>query len=108
MKDSALGLYILDDQNNPIKANDVLEWGKFFEQTGRRQVARTNIGNVLISTVFLGIDHGWMENEPVLFETMIFNLPEEEDEYQTRCSTWQQALEMHNEAVRYVEAKLAL
>jgi hypothetical protein len=35
-------------------------------------VAKTQIGKYLVSTVFLGLDHGW-EGDPLWFETMVFN-----------------------------------
>lgn len=50
---------------------DVLEWAKAFEGTDR-VVRRTRINRILISTVFLGLDHSWGEGAPVLWETMVF------------------------------------
>lgn len=51
--------------------DDLLEWGKFME-SGDRIVAKTQIDEVLVSTVFLGLDHNFGPGEPLLFETMIF------------------------------------
>jgi hypothetical protein len=51
---------------------------------------------VEVSTVFLGLDHAWGKGPPMLFETMIFG--GEHDQYQERCSTWEQAEEMHRRA----------
>jgi len=63
-------------------------------------VARSKIGDVQISTVFLGIDHSWDNGPPVLFETMVFG--GNHDQYQERCSTWKQAEDMHERACALV------
>lgn len=68
-----------------------------------RRVDESQIGNYRISTVFLGIDHNWNDyGPPILFETMIFGPHFERDEYQTRCATWNEALEMHITAIDFV------
>jgi len=38
-----------------------VEWATWFE-TGDRRVARKEIGDIAISTVFLGIDHNFLDN----------------------------------------------
>jgi hypothetical protein len=65
-----------------------------------RRVAKTEIGPVTISTVFLGLDHGLGDGPPRLFETMIFG--GEHDEYQDRCSTWEEAEAQHEVACALV------
>lgn len=61
------------------------------------RVAKTEIGGALVSTVFLGIDHQCDEGPPLLFETMVFGGPL--DEEQERCSTWAEAEEQHRRMV---------
>lgn len=61
-----------------------------------------HVGPLFVSTVFLGLDHNISTlidpaAEPLLFETMIFD--ELQDNYQTRCTTWDQAEFMHQAAV---------
>jgi len=56
-------------------------------------VKSTNISDILISTVFLGIDHAFGRGEPILFETMIFGGPD--DGAQWRYKTWGEAEEGH-------------
>ena len=91
-------LYILK-YRKPIPCNDLMKWGKWFENTHRR-VRRTQINeHLFISTVFLGIDHGWNDNLE-LFETMVFKNGEGQDCY--RCDTWRNALKQHWEIVRLV------
>jgi hypothetical protein len=63
-----------------------------------RTVARTERHDIIVSTVFLGIDHSFGSRpDPQIFETMIFG--GEHSGHQTRCSTWNQAQENHSMAV---------
>jgi hypothetical protein len=81
----------------------MLEWAKWFENVDNRRVAQTNVGAANISTVFLGINHRFGDDDPpILFETMIFG--GEHDEYQERCSTWDEAEAMHMRAVELVKS----
>ena len=60
-----------------------------------RTVAKSTIGDYLVSTVFLGLDHQWHEHgPPLLFETMVFGKGPL-DERQERCTTWEEAEVMH-------------
>ena len=92
--------YILK-YRKPIPCNDIRKFGRFFEHH-KRGVRRTYFKNGFVSTVFLGIDHKFGEGPPILFETMIYMNGEFTD-YQTRCSTWRQALRMHWDAVDWVK-----
>ena len=67
---------------------------------GLPRVALTKIGAVDISTVFLGLDHSNGEGPPLLFETMIFGGPL--DEEQRRYTTWDEAEAGHAEMVERV------
>lgn len=69
----------------------LMEWAEALEEDSWR-VASARAGDILVSTVFLGLDHAF-DGPPLVFETMIFGGPH--DQYQERCSTWEQALEMH-------------
>lgn len=51
-----------------------------------------------VSTVFLGLDHGWGDGPPILFETMTFGGPHDGD--CERYSTWNEAVVGHERAVR--------
>jgi hypothetical protein len=50
---------------------DFLEWARWFE-TADRQLARDEVGDQVVSTVFLGLDHAFDGGPPVLWETMVF------------------------------------
>lgn len=83
----------------PVQA-DLMTWSKWFE-TADRHVANDKIGDVRISTVFLGIDHRFGDDgPPLIFETMIFGGAH--DQYQTRASTWDEAEKQHAEAMTLV------
>ncbi len=97
--------YILKEKI-PVPCPDLTEWAKWFE-TGDRIVKQDRLlDGVLVSTVFLGLDHNWSgTGEPILFETMIFG--GKHHDYQTRCSTWEQAEKMHEKALELVRGEEA-
>lgn len=101
--------YILDADKNPVVCS-LFEWVDFFENIENRRVAADTFDGVHVSTVFLGMDHRFGdEGPPILFETMIFEHGKGgllEDEYQTRCSTWAEAVEMHDRAVKHARSLL--
>lgn len=91
--------YILDGKE-PVPAT-LDEWARWFG-TADRHVAKTQIGQYLVSTVCLGLDHNFSDRgPPLLFEAMIFDLDGRTD-YQERCSTWKEAEAMHAMACAYV------
>ena len=58
-----------DKQGNPTTSE---QWSKLFN-TGKHVKQDTTWWGCLISTVWLGIDHGYDENKPpLIFETMVF------------------------------------
>ena len=78
--------YILGpDGKTPIRCNDILEFARWYDKADRR-VALTERGDVRVSTVFLGHDHNFMGGRPVLWETLVFNGPldNEMERYYTR------------------------
>jgi len=100
------GYYILEGKNVKY-VGDLIKWATWFE-TADRIVKSDMIDGIYISTVFLGIDHGYPFEEvpPILFETMIFG--GEEDGYQERYSTWEQAEAGHEKAIGIVKAEILL
>lgn len=100
------GLYILDG-HTPVPIDNIMEWAEMFQNTENRIVEHTQIGDVLISTVFLGMNHNWRpDDEPLLFETMIFG--GDFDNNQFRYATWGEAEEGHAECVRMVNGEKPL
>ena len=83
--------YILT-KDKKIKQVSLMTWAKWFEGEDRI-VKREVVGKFTISTVFLGIDHNFSDKgKKLLFETMVFG---DEEQYQERYSTYQEALEGH-------------
>jgi len=91
--------YKLDAQNRAVVVEDLLEWGKWFQENDR-VLAQDNVPPFRVSTVFLGLDHGWDDGPPLLWETMIFNDPIE-GEHQQRYSYWEDAVDGHWDAVKW-------
>ena len=87
-------MYILDDERNPVRCDDIGKWGEFQRDPEKRRVARSEFGPVSVSTVFLG--------PPLLFETMIFG--GKSDGYMDRYGTWQEAEAGHEAACLLVNA----
>jgi hypothetical protein len=84
-----------------------MEWGKFFQDTDARRVARDDISaDVYVSTVFLGLDHQFGSGPPLLFETMVFGGTL--DQEQERYLTWAEAEQGHKEMVERVRLALAV
>ena len=86
---------------------DVIEWATFFDGNTNRMVASTNIGESHVSTVFLGLNHSFSMGKmapPLLFETMIMSGEYEGDSM--RCSTYAQAEEQHEKALRIVRGEI--
>jgi len=80
---------------------DLMTWATWFE-TADRAVAKTQVGDFRVSTVFLGIDHNFGDGPPLIFETMVFDR-DGGDVWMERWSTWAQAELGHMEAVERVE-----
>ena len=63
-----------------------------------------------VSTVWLGIDHGWGDGPPQIFETMVFEVKDDvaqmgHDEQCERYATEKEALVGHNKVLRKWEKK---
>lgn len=73
-----------DREGKPIST---LDWSKLLNDRAYKVVALDIVGDVRVSTVWLGLDHGWGNDgaPPVIFETMVFGgkLDEEMDRYST-------------------------
>ena len=98
--------YVLDENGEPKAEPDPKGWGKWFYGMDRH-IGKTEIGKVLVSTVFLGIDHGFHPGRPpVLFETMVFGGPldQEQERYETKAQA-EQGHRLWVERVRMEEVR---
>ena len=95
--------YILDANGDPQPEPDSMKWAEWFEHhRDEKRVAVDYFGEVMVSTVFLGLDHNFLsEGDPILYEPMIFG--GEHDQYQDRYRTKVEALEGHKRAVELVQ-----
>jgi hypothetical protein len=74
--------YILNADGEPELCEDIYAWGMWFERTSRtreRVVAQdkhesrtSGEPEIMVSTVFLALDHNWGDGPPVLWETLVF------------------------------------
>jgi len=89
------------DGHEPKPEHDLIVWATWFE-TADRSVAWTAQDDIVISTVFLGLDHRFGDGPPQLFETMVFGGLE--DRELDRYATWDEAIEGHRAMVRKIFA----
>lgn len=72
-------------------------WAKWFEKAGeKKRVGLDEIGDMKISTIFLGMDHGF-DGPPIWFETVIFGGDRDGESF--RYETWAQAEAGHKKLV---------
>ncbi len=118
--------YILEN-GEPKKVDDPIEWATWFGTAARAQrqdvmaLRRRRPGSsrkrlrhwcrqkgepvhfesVMVSTIFLGLDHNFFEGgPPVLWETMVFG--GEQDRAMWRYSDREEALRLHEEVVEAI------
>jgi hypothetical protein len=93
---SRLGYYVMSKTGRTRRVK-LMAWSKWFEKNYlKRQIARDEFPGGVVSTVFLGIDHGF-GGPPQLFETMIFTHKKKAplNNYSRRYSTIEQARKGH-------------
>lgn len=94
-----MSFWILEDKK-PVRVHNRITWTKWFDKIENCRVANTEVGEVSISTVFLGISHSLPNDSPILFETMIFG--GEHNGFQNRYRTYAGAEYGHSKAVQVV------
>lgn len=91
-------------QGKPIT---IEEWATLSRNLEYKRVAETTIGSLWVSTVWLGIDHGFAmpgtKHLPVIFETMIF--PAEETYWQHGRAAENVVNDLHVELRELVESQ---
>jgi hypothetical protein len=61
-----------------VPIGDLMQWARWFEAARRSDATRIGhdeVGGLLVSTIFLGLDHGFVPFDgprPILFETTVF------------------------------------
>jgi hypothetical protein len=84
----------------PVKAKSFKHYNYWSLNSKYKCVKQEHVGDIFISTVFLGLDHGHNSNIPVLWETMIFG--GEHDQYMNRYSLMEDAVKGHQLALNLV------
>lgn len=104
-----MGMDMFDREGKAITAE---RWGELHAQgvepDGRYgpqsyvRVGEDVVDGVTVSTVWMGIDHGFADGRPVIFESMIFG--GDHDQEQMRYCTEEEAIKGHAEAVHDLRA----
>ena len=89
--------------------DEILEWARWFEEANRVVACTHLIDGSRVSTVFLGLNHGWGDGPPMIFETALFSSETiyspilkrevQECEIVARYATWGEAEAGHMEWV---------
>lgn len=101
-------MWYMETDDGVYEEMDYAKMGEY--QREHRIIQQDKVGTFFISTVWLGLDHGYGEGEPHIYETMIFDESEEgpsypdwPDMYQERYSRWKSALKNHRRVLKVVQ-----
>lgn len=98
--------YVLVDRK-PVACRDAADYDQRVTNGAHglaTHIARTNTDSAWVSTVFLGVNHQRLKDEPpVLFETMVFG--GESDGLTVRTMAWARARSTHLQVVAIVVGK---
>ena len=96
-------LYGCDILTDPVKFSSITHKNGQGKNKYLRFIRRKFIGDYMVSTIFLGLDHNHFDGEPLLFETMVFKGDSMSELHCERCSTHRQALKQHKEVIERVK-----
>ena len=102
------GLYKLDADRNPYPIDSTdeaafYEWAEWYAKEENCRVARTELADGFVSTVFTGIEVSFSPNsKPVLFETRVFGGPIDGDTW--RYATWAEAVAGHAAVLEFCKS----
>lgn len=84
--------FYYDRHGQPLRDSEA--WSRLFSDPSYKRVAEDHVTDeVWVSTVWLGLNHNWGDGPPMIFETMVFGGPWDEDQW--RYSTEEEALAGH-------------
>lgn len=96
---------MFDRDGKPI---DSEEFDRLFSDMDYRRVGETIIGDIKISTVWLGVNHNFgSEGPPLIFESMIFGGNDDLNECQWRYPTFAEAMIGHCKLIKLVQTRLS-
>jgi hypothetical protein len=96
LKPHSVVWHVLDEENRLVPVSGLKEWAEKITEE-KRHVRKTFIGEVEVSTVFLGFDHSWGFGKPEFFETLIS--AGNHSGWKQRYSSYDQALAGHKKWV---------
>lgn len=102
--------YDRDGKPTPFDWYDKNKYGEKYYRLRSHSLAKrvgaTDVGELRVSTVWLGIDHGYNGGPPIIFETMVFDHREQPqwDNELTRYCTEEEAMRGHLETVDRLRA----
>ena len=92
-----------DKEGKPL---ELLEWAKLLEDKKYQVIKQGVVGTHWVSTVWLGLEHGFREGEPLIFETMVFADKGKGDSVdEERYCTVKEAVQGHEGMVKKWELK---
>ena len=93
------------DGHKVVPVASLLEIAGLYETRDARRVAKTDVTkDIMVSTVFLAINHSYGHGPDLWFETMIFGGPH--SEFCNRYTTWEEAVAGHELAVRLAKGEI--
>lgn len=98
-------MYYEEQKDGTYKKIDVMEWAKKYSKEGARVIQQDKVGPFFISTVYLGLDHRFLQGgPPLIYETMIFHDDSGfMEHYQQRYSRSVVASETHQRIVKVMK-----
>jgi hypothetical protein len=79
------------------------QWGEIMEDVEQKVVKQDRVNGLLVSTVWLGMNHNFGEGEPLIYETMVFPEGSWEEMYMERYTTREQAIAGHEVALEWTK-----
>ncbi len=90
------------DGKTVVPIDDLKTWATA-QEIGKRRVGLDHVGTYRVSTVFLGLDHGF-GGSPLWFETMVFTGSDSSDSFCDRYETYAEAEAGHIYVVEALRA----
>ena len=84
--------FVLDPDRRVVEA-DLLTWGRWVATCENREVARTEVGHLLVLTLFAGIDISFGDGPPALFERRVLDGCDELECLES--GSWDEAIARH-------------
>lgn len=99
-----MDFYVTDINDVPRIERDQKKWAQFMERNQRVALSKLGDGRVVVSTVFLGLNHRFGPGRPLLWETMVFGGPldGEQYRYESRLDAMKGHVEMTDRARKAV------